>query len=81
MGAGAGAVGKNEIFSQYGIKPEKILTINGSYYANLTREESKLNDEVLKGMERYNKFSKEDAVENVTSIKTKSVRQQGTYQK
>jgi len=47
------------IEEKYGMKPEKLYNVEGAIYCNLEREDCKLSPEILKGMAKYNNFSKD----------------------
>jgi hypothetical protein len=47
------------IEEKYGIKPEKLYQVDGAIYCTLEREDFKLSADILKGMEKYNNFSRD----------------------
>ena len=75
---GAAASKNNQyVFLTYGIKPEKLISINNNYYANLDREETKLPDDILKSFEKNNNFSKEDVDDPPKELQTKNTKKNG----
>jgi hypothetical protein len=61
MGAGSTTgPNLNRIEDKYGIKSEKLYCHDGCLYYKPERSEFKLNKNVLKSFENFNKFSKEN---------------------
>ena len=67
MGGGVSKEKKLSLSSQ--IKNEEFIKKNCALYCNVEREEYKLNSDILKNMEKMNKFSKDEEAESIHTKK------------
>ena len=61
---GSGATKQNKVNYSSQMKNDNVIVEkNGALYCNVEREEYKLNQDILKSMEKMNNFSKDEEAE------------------
>ena len=67
MGGGVSKV--NRVTMSFHTKDEDVVKQNSVMYCNVEREDFKLNSEILKSMEKFNKFSKDEEADDAEEAK------------